>query len=101
MRGAIVTITTLALAAVIASSAAAQATDGGCSVVPGATPSTATTPRIELRVLVLMDGVPIERAAAAMRVTREAYAPLGIDVVARYQTVDFDAETVSGLTEEA
>ena len=68
---------------------------------PTAIPSIASSPRIELRVLGLLEGVPVERAQETMAKVRDLYAPLGIDVVATYRPATFSSDDATTILEEA
>ena len=69
--------------------------------VPSATPSVGASPRIELRVLGLLEGVSRERAERTIEGVREAYAPLGIDVVATYRSASFSSDDPAAIIDES
>ena len=57
---------------------------------------------IEVRVLVLLDGVHPNRAAEFMAQARDAYAPLGLDLtVARYEKVSLEGVDAPGLIDQS
>src|SRR5688572_27035885 len=71
---------------------AVDAQDRCAGTLPAALPSTATSPVVELRVLMLLDGVSREDAGAATRLARDGFAKLGIHLRVAYQDVSLTGD---------
>src|SRR3954464_1645976 len=72
------------------------------NVVPAATPvATIGATQIDLRVLVLLDGVPEDEARAVFQKVAGVYAPLNIRVTAGYRAVQMAPADDSGFIAQA
>lgn len=53
-----------------------------------------TTPRLDVRVHVVLDGIPVDRGEQIMARVAEAYDAIGIDLKATYQEVSIEPDSV-------
>lgn len=53
-----------------------------------------TTPRLDLRVHVVLDGIPVDRAQQIMAQVADSYEAIGIDLAAAYQEVAIEPDGV-------
>jgi hypothetical protein len=69
--------------------------------VPAAVAIPVGAPPLQLDVRVLLDGVGATRGAAVLETARQSYSPLGINLAASFQAVNFSGTDAQGLINQS